>query len=165
MKIWSAVGLLAVTATLAGCERLLDIDRAETAIKSGLTEQLQLPFASVSCPESRPMKAGDVFECTAVAETGGDLTIRVTQEDGAGALDWKVVNGGKVLSMAKLEEQIKDGLASQAKIDASVDCGAVKMRVAKAGQILECTAKAGDESRQVAVTINDDNGNVTWAVK
>jgi hypothetical protein len=165
MKILVLAGLLATTAALAGCERLLDIDRAEAAVKSGLTEQLGMPFASVSCPESRPIKAGDVFECKAVAETGGDLTIRVTQEDDAGALDWKVVNAGRVLSMAKLEEQIKAGLARQANLDASVDCGLPKMRVANAGQTFNCTATAGKESRPVAVAITDDNGNVTWAVK
>jgi len=165
MKTLVLPGLLAMTVALAGCERLLDIERAEAAIKSGLTEQLQVPFASVSCPESRPMKAGDVFECKAVAETGFDLTIRVTQENDAGAFDWEVASGGQALSMAKLEKLISGGLARQANLDVSVDCGVPKMRVAKAGQTFECTAKAGNESRQVAVTIKDDTGNVDWEVK
>lgn len=156
--------VLGVTTTLAGCERLLDIDRAEAAIRSGLTEQLEMPFASVMCPESRAMKAGDVFMCTAVAETGGDLRIQVTQTDGSGAINWKVTDGEKVLSLTKLEEQIKDGLVRQLNVDAIVSCGG-KMRVAKAGQTLECTATAGAESRKVLVTMDDDKGNITWVVK
>ena len=150
--------------TLAGCERMLDIDRTEAAIKSGLTEQLEMPFASVTCPESRAMKAGDVFECKAVSETGGDLTVQVTQNDDTGAISWKLTDGDKVLSLAKLEEQIKDGLARQLNVDAAVTCGG-KMRVAKAGQTLECTATAGAESRKVLVTMDDDKGNITWVVK
>jgi hypothetical protein len=158
------IAILGVAATLAGCERMLDIDRAEAAIKSGLTEQLEMPFASVTCPESRAMKAGDVFECKAVSETGGDLTVQVTQNDDTGAISWKLTDGDKVLSLAKLEEQIKDGLARQLNVDAAVACGG-KMRVAKAGQTLECTATAGAESRKVLVTMDDDKGNITWVVK
>lgn len=157
-------GVLVLPAAFAGCERLLDIERAEAAIKSGLTEQLEMPFASVECPESRAMKAGDVFMCTAVAETGGDLRIQVTQTDGSGAINWKVTDGDKVLSLTKLEEQIKEGLVRQLNVDAAVACGG-KLRVAKAGQTLECTATAGSESRKVLVTMDDDKGNVTWAVK
>ena len=156
--------ILGATTTLAGCERMLDITKVEAAIKSGLTEQLEMPFASVTCPESRAMKAGDVFECKAVAETGGDLTVQVTQNDDTGAINWKLTNGEKVLSLTKLEEQIKDGLARQLNVDAAVACGG-KMRVAKAGQTLECTATAGAESRKVLVTMDDDKGNVSWVVK
>src|SRR5687767_4139048 len=158
------IAALGVAATLAGCERMLDIDRAEAAIKSGLTEQLEMPFESVTCPESRAMKAGDVFECKAVSETGGDLTVQVTQNDDTGAISWKLTDGDKVLSLAKLEEQIKEGLARQLNVAAAVACGG-KMRVAKAGQTLECTATAGAESRKVVVTMDDDKGNITWVVK
>jgi len=164
MRGLAVTAMLGAATTLAGCERLLDIERAQAAIKSGLTEQLQMPFASVTCPESRAMKAGDVFMCTAVAETGGDLRIQVTQTDGSGAINWKVTNGDKVLSLTKLEAQIKEGLVRQLNVDAAVACGG-KMRVAKAGQTLECTATAGAESRKVLVTMDDDKGNVTWVVK
>ena len=157
-------GILVLPAAFAGCEHLLDMERVQTAIKGGLAEQLQMPFASVTCPESRAMKAGDVFMCTAVAETGGDLRIQVTQTDGSGAINWKVTNGDKVLSLTKLEAQIKEGLVRQLNVDAVVACGGT-MRVAKAGQTLECTATAGAESRKVLVTMDDDKGNVTWVVK
>lgn len=143
---------------------MLDIERTEAAIKSGLAEQLEMTFASVTCPESRAMKAGDVFECKAVAETGGDLDVQVTQNDDSGAINWKLTNGDKVLSLTALEKQIRDGLASQLKVDAAVACGG-KMRVAVAGQTIECTATAGADSRKVLVTMDDDKGNVTWALK
>jgi hypothetical protein len=155
--------LLVVTTALAGCERTLDMESAEAVIKSGLTERLEMPFAAVSCPESRAMKAGDVFECQATAESGDDLTVQVTQKDDTGTVIWKLAYG-KVLSLTALEQQIKDGLAKLFSVDASVDCGG-KHRVTVKGQTFECTAKAGSESRRVIVTMDDEQGNVTWALK
>ena len=159
---WTAI--LGMTLMLGGCERMLDIDKAEAAIKSGLADQLQMPFASVECPESRAIKAGDAFECTAVAETGGDLTVKVTQKDDTGAVNWEVTNGDKVLSLTSLEEMIEGELARQLKVDAAVDCGG-KMRLSVPAQTFECKASAGAESRPVVVTMKDDKGNVSWALK
>jgi hypothetical protein len=162
-----AAGLLFVCFALgsAACQRMLDMGRLQSLIQSGLTEQLGLPFKSVSCPENRDMKAGDVFQCKAVAETGGDLTIEVTQKDDSGNVNWKAVDAERVMSLAKLEEQIKEGLARQLKVEAAVTCGDSRMRIAIAGATLECTATAGNESRAVAVTMDDDKGNVTWTLK
>lgn len=149
---------------LAGCERLLDIERAEAVIKSGLTEQVKMTFSEVACPESRAMKAGDEFECKATAESGGVLAVKVTQTDDAGTVRWTLVDGERVLSMANLEQQIKDAIAKQLNVDAALDCGTTRLRIAVQGQTLECTATAG-ESRKVIVTIKDDRGNVDWTLK
>ena len=156
--------LFAGVVGLAGCERLLDMERAEAVIKSGLAEQVKMTFTEVACPESRAMKAGDEFECKATAESGGALAIKVTQTDDAGTVRWTLVDGERVLSMANLEQQIKNSIAKQLNIDAKVDCGTTRLRIAVAGQTLECTATAG-ESRKVIVTITDDRGNVDWTLK
>ena len=149
----------------AGCQRTLDIARLQSLIQSGLAEQLGLPFSSVSCPEARDMKAGDVFQCKAVAETGGELTIEVSQQDGDGNVNWKAIDAERVMSMAKLEAQITGAIAQQLKVDAAVACGDARMRIAIKGGTLECTATAGGESRPVVVTMDDDKGNVTWTLK
>jgi hypothetical protein len=156
--------LLAATALVAGCERMLNIDGVKAAVKSGLAEQTGITFA-VSCPDSRAIKAGDTFECKAVADAGGDLTVKVTQKDDDSNIAWELTNENKLLSLAALEKQVTDGLAQQLKVNAAVDCGGKKMRIAEAGKTFECTAKAGDESRKVLVTMDDDQGNVTWALK
>lgn len=158
-------GLVAVTIGSAGCERLLNVENVEAVIKSGLTEQVKMPFSDVACPESRAMKAGDEFECKATAESGGVLTIKVTQSDDAGAVRWTLVDGERVLSMANLEQQIKNAIAKQLNVDAALDCGAARLRIAVAGQTLECTATAGSDSRKVIVTVTDDRGNVDWTLK
>ena len=159
------IALLTLIVVLAGCERMLDTDRVEAVIKSGLTEQLKMPFSAVSCPDSRAMKAADEFDCKATAETGGDLTIRVTQEDGTGNIKWKAMDGERVLSMTNLETQIQNGIANQLKVDAKIDCGTTRLRIAVTGQTLECTATAGSESRKVIVTVKDERGNVDWTMK
>ena len=159
-----ALFMLASTIALAGCERNINVDEVETVIQAGLLEQIQVKFASVSCPKPRPMKAGDEFDCKAVAETGGDVTVKVTQKDDTGNISWKLVNGEKVLSLKAIEEQVRDAIAKQLKVDAAIDCGGTR-RVAEAGKTFECTAKAGTESRAVIVTMDDDKGNVSWALK
>jgi hypothetical protein len=156
--------LTAAVSVLAACEGGLDMAGAEAAIQTGLAEQLEMPIAFVSCPEERELKSGDVFECTATAETGGDLTIQVTQVDDAGNIEWELTNGDEVLLLSLLEESIVAGLADQLDVEATVDCGG-KMRVSVPGQTFECMATAGTSSSAVVVTINDKEGNVSWALK
>jgi hypothetical protein len=159
-----SLALVALAGILAACQSNLDMEKVGAAIKMGLEEQLQIPIASVSCPEARAVEGGDVFDCVAAAETGGDLAVTVTQVDGAGNIVWELTNGDQVLSLTDLEEIIRSELAEQADLDATVDCGG-KMRVSVPGHTFECTATAGAESRPVVVTIDDDRGNVSWAME
>ena len=156
--------LTAAASMLAACQSSLDMTKAEALIKTGLAEQLQMPIASVSCPDERALKSGDVFDCTATAETGGDLTVKVTQADDTGNIKWELTNGDEVLLLSVLEENIGAGLAEQVDVDATVDCGG-KMRVSVPGQTFECTAAVGTVVRTVVVTIDDKQGNVSWALK
>ena len=68
----------------------LDNETLERTITSGLQEQAQVT-AAVSCPDDRPIKAGDVFQCQAVTEDGATLTIQVTQTDDTGHVNWQVI--------------------------------------------------------------------------
>ena len=161
-----AIGALVVSAAaFAACEYNLNMDHVESIIKSGLAEQVGLAFSSVSCPETRAIKSADVFECKAVAEVGaGELTVEVTQKDDSGTIAWKLVNPEKVMSLTALEDQVKAAIARQMKVDAVVDCGG-KRRVSAKGQTFECKATAGKDVGTVVVTVDDDKGNVSWALK
>lgn len=160
----AAAALVAVTAVMGACTRQLDMEAAKTAIKTGLTQQLSLPIASVTCPETRDIKAGDIFECKATAETGGVLNIKVTQKDDAGNINWELTNGDTILSLTTLEKIITGNLKEKLDVDAVVDCGG-KVRVSVPGNTFECTAKVETTTRQVLVTMKDDKGNVDWALK
>jgi hypothetical protein len=135
------------------------------AVKAGLAEKLEVPITTVTCPEPRQAKAGDVFECKAGVETGGELIVRVTQKDSAGNVSWELVNGDSMLSLPALEAQIKDGIAQQASVNATVSCGGSKLRVSVPGTTFECTAQTPNGPVPIVVTIKDDKGNVTWATK
>lgn len=154
---------IAVAAALAACNRNLDIPKSEAAITSGISQKLNLPLASVKCPESREKKAGDVFDCKAIAATGGELLVKVTQTNGKGDLSWELPRGQMILVSAVVEKYVKNGLAAKS-IDATVDCGG-KSRLPVAGKTFECAAKTISDTRQVVVTMDDDKGKVSWALK
>lgn len=154
---------VAVAAVLAGCKRNLDMPKSEAAIKSGISQKLNLPLASVKCPETREKKASDVFDCKAIAETGGELVVKVTQANAKGDLSWELPRGQMILVSAAVEKYVKNGLAAKS-IDAEVDCGG-KSRLPVAGKTFECTVKTNSDTRQVVVTMDDNKGNVTWALK
>lgn len=85
-----AVGVLALAA--AACTKTLDTDGLEGELKRQIEEQTDSTINSVDCPADVEAKAGEVFECTAEEGSGATFTIRVTQRDDAGNVDWEVVD-------------------------------------------------------------------------
>jgi hypothetical protein len=88
-------GLLAIVSllaplVLAGCGNVIDDDQLETEIRNGVQTQAGVNLTEVTCPESRPIQAGDVFTCTATADDGRTLEITVTQNDDQGNVRWEV---------------------------------------------------------------------------
>jgi hypothetical protein len=85
-----AVAVLAIVA--AACSKTLDTEGLEGELKSQIEEQTDSTITSVDCPADVEAKAGEVFECTAEEGSGTTFTIRVTQRDDAGNVDWEVVD-------------------------------------------------------------------------
>jgi hypothetical protein len=160
------IGVLILAGSVASCTKTLSVSDLQKTISEGLTAQMGLKIASVSCPGDRPFKANDVFDCSATPEGGGKLTIKVTQKDAAGNINWELANAEGLLSVEKLQVQIKEGLMTQAKIDATVSCGAGKFRVSKPGDVFDCLATdPAGKTATVTVTIKDTDGNVNWKLK
>jgi hypothetical protein len=86
----AAVAVLVVTA--AACTKTLDTDGLETELQSQIEDQTQSPVTSVDCPADVKVETGGSFECTAEQEGGATLTIRVTQSDDQGNVEWIVVD-------------------------------------------------------------------------
>ncbi|HVS62648.1 MAG TPA: DUF4333 domain-containing protein [Thermoanaerobaculia bacterium] len=158
------ISLTLAGALLAGCQQRLDMDRLSEIVSHGITEQMGLEVTSVECPEGVMIEAGNTFECTAQAEGGGVLQVEIEQEDDEGNVTWKVVAMEGILDLELLVGQIQSGLAEQAQMEASVDCGG-RFRAAEAGDAFQCavTDAAGNEGT-ITVTVTDDQGNVSWAV-
>ncbi len=94
------------------------------AITQGVSDQVGLKLASVTCPsDPRPLVANDTFDCTGAVDGGGSLTIAVTQTDDTGNITWKVARTDGLLDLAKVEGSIVTGLKTQAHVEAKVSCG------------------------------------------
>jgi len=164
-RVGSRVAFLAVLAFgSGGCTRYLDMDGVGAAIRSGIKEQLGLTVAELSCPESREMKAGDAFECTATTEGGARIQVAVTQNDDEGRVSWETAGSEGLLDLEQLEKQIHTGLLDQAGVEAEVDCGG-RFSDTPAGGSFVCTARdTQGETAEVRVTVRDAEGNVDWKI-
>jgi len=86
------LGSLGISVALfAGCSTSLTLnnDTLQQAIAQGLATQAQVQ-ATVTCPNDRPLKAGDTFKCTALTSDGSTLEITVVQTDDQGHVNWNV---------------------------------------------------------------------------
>jgi hypothetical protein len=160
----SALGLALV---LTACGTKLDMAKLSTSVSDGIKSQLGLEVASVNCPqEERKAKAGDTFECEVTPKDGGKMTVKVTEKDDQGNVNWEVVKSEGFLSVPTVEESITKGLKEQANLDATVSCGDPKLRVSKPGETFDCKATGADGSANtVTVTVKDTEGNVSWALQ
>jgi hypothetical protein len=83
-------GLVLVAVLLGGCSKTLDMAKIESEIEKGIESQTGVKVKSVNCPESREVKKGDTFKCTAVGEDGSTAPVGVTQTSDDGDIDWKL---------------------------------------------------------------------------
>jgi hypothetical protein len=166
ITILSSIAVLALAGALAGCGVTLDMDAISKSITSGVATQTGIEIASVTCPqETRAGKTGDTFDCTATPKIGGKLTIKVTQKDDKGNIDWALDKVEGLLSLQTVESAVAKGIKDQTQADATVNCGG-KFRAEKAGDTFDCQVTAADGTKStVTVTEKDAEGNVSWALK
>jgi uncharacterized membrane protein YhaH (DUF805 family) len=168
LSFLATITAIAIPALLAARQRAagVNMNTVSAAVSGGLQSQLSLAIATVACPtETRPMKAGDVFDCVATPAIGGRLTVKVTQEDDQGNVKWEIARTEGLIDLRVVERSVVSGLKEQAGVDAAVTCGG-KYLASTAGEVFECKAKATDgREGAIAVTITDALGNISWAVK
>jgi hypothetical protein len=143
----------------------LDMGKVKSHISAGLQSQVGLEIVSVTCPNSREMKANDAFDCDAMPRIGGKLVVTVTQKDAEGNVDWSLEKIVGLLDMRIVEAEITKGLKAQAGVDATVSCGD-RLRAARTGGTFECQARSQSHGNTpIVVTMTDAVGNINWAVK
>jgi hypothetical protein len=87
-----ATGLALVVMALGACgDAKLDTDRAEAAIRSGITRQTGVKIDSVRCPDDVQARKGETFRCVASASNGQRARVEVTQRDDEGSVSWRLV--------------------------------------------------------------------------
>lgn len=87
-----AACLVLASAGLTACgEAKLDTDKAESAIRSGITRQTGVKIATVRCPEEVEARRGETFRCVAVASNGQRARVEVRQRDDEGSVSWRLI--------------------------------------------------------------------------
>lgn len=160
------VALPLALVVVAGCSRTIDMEAVKKSIVEGLDGQLGMKNAAVSCPtETRTLKAGDKFECTAKPTEGGQLAITVSEDDDQGKVSWLVTKTEGLIDLKAVESSVQGGLKTQMNLESTVSCGG-RWRAEKAGDSFECEAKTADgKSVTAVVTQKDGAGNISWATK
>ena len=114
-----------------------------------------LVFGNVACPAGVERARGVSFTCT-VQLPGTFLVVDAKQTDGSGTVELST-------QQALIPTQaLRDFIAQNASLPATIDCGSSPFTVARAGQVVTCTAALADgQTRQVDLTVADTAGNVT----
>jgi Domain of unknown function (DUF4333) len=156
----------AVAIAFTGCTKTLSLEATKTSIQEGLAKQLELEIASIACPaESRPLEAGDSFECTATLGEGATVVVKVAQTDDQGNIQWEVTKSQGLFNMRKAEAEVAQGLLAQASVETTVTCGAA-WRTGKVGDTFDCSVETADGQTSTAViTVKDLAGSISWAVE
>ena len=138
--------LLALT---TACSKQIDADKLQGNITSGLAAK-GLTVGKVDCPSGRAAKAGDEFTCSAT-DDAGTYTIKVTQQDDAGNVLWKL--DGQILDTSLV---VADATAKLP--GAAITC-ARKTVVVKTTDTYKC-AIANADQKQLVIKIDGDS--VGW---
>lgn len=88
----AAVGLSLTALAACSTKNVLNQADVESAISSGLTQQLGGTF-TVSCPSDVEAKTGGTFTCNVTdPATGQKATITATQTDDQGKFNWEITS-------------------------------------------------------------------------
>jgi hypothetical protein len=86
-----AAVLLCVAVATVACSKSLDSEGLETELGTQMNTKLETTGITVDCPEDIKAESGAEFDCTGTVPDAGTVTIRVTQTDGDGHVNWEVV--------------------------------------------------------------------------
>ena len=81
--------MLVVTGCSFSAGGTLDIDRLESEIATGIEQQTGASV-TVECPDEVKIEQGNTFDCAVTDEEGTSATVRVTQKDDEGNVEWEL---------------------------------------------------------------------------
>jgi hypothetical protein len=152
MVLSGVTGSFATTASAAELPRLAARRVVERSVHEVYPD---LTFGNVACPSAVRRARGVSFTCT-VQLPGTFLVVDAEQTDDKGSVDLSTQQA--VITT----QSLRDFVAANASLPATVDCGPAPFRVARAGQTIDCRAALADgTARTVQLTVQDTAGNVT----
>lgn len=150
-------GCVATVVAAAGPVSAADLSRIaarRTVERSVHQAYPDLSFGNVACPDGIRRARGATFTCT-VQLPGAFLVVDAKQTDGSGSITL-AARQAVIATQA-----LRDFVAANASLAATVDCGAAPWRVARAGDTIDCRASLADGTgRTVQLTVRDLDGNV-----
>ncbi len=138
----------------------IDTAKAERAAKSVVAEAGGgVPVKSVICPKSVKLKQGATFTCTATGDDGTTAPVILTQTDGSGNLH---ITPPALLHTVDGAKLISSGLTTKLKLAVAVKCP--DLVLAHKGTALTCKATHSGQTRDVKVTVTDDQGDIHYVL-
>ncbi len=141
----------AVGVALVGCNSTLSLGSLRQSITDKLAE-VDVKVTSVDCPNDRPAKKDDTFNCTVTMEGGQSITVQVRQTDDAGSLSFDV--GKQVFATRNVVPELERGLKGSGFAAVVVTCPKGIVIPGGAGT-LTCTATADGQGFVITVPIKD----------
>ncbi len=155
VMMFALAAAVATNVLAADAAQLPRIAARRTVESSVHTAYPGLTFGNVACPSGVQRARGVSFTCT-VQLPGTFLIVDATQTDSKGTIELTT-------QQALIPTQsLVDFVAQNASLPATVDCGPGPLRVARAGETIDCaTTLADGTARTVQLTVQDTAGNVT----
>lgn len=154
--VLAALALLVIALTAPAGAAQLARNAARRAVESSVHQAYpELTFGNVACPDGIRRARGVKFTCT-VQLPGTFLVVDAVQTDGSG-------NVTLTTQQAVIPSQaLRDFVAANASLPATVDCGPAPWRIARPGEKISCGVTLADgTARNVELTVQDTAGNVT----
>jgi hypothetical protein len=151
----TTIGAVVVGTATVGAAELPRLAARRTVERSVHETYPDLVFGNIACPAGVRRARGVSFTCT-VQLPGTFLVVDAKQTDDRGTV-------ALTTQQAVIPTQaLRDFVAANASLPATVDCGPAPVRVARAGTTIDCQAVLADgTARTVQLTVADTAGNVT----
>ncbi len=147
----------------SGCKNtgVIDTAKAQSTTRTLIAGETGAGLRGVSCPANVPLKTAAAFTCTATGADGTTAPILVTQKDDKGNVQ---ISAPHLLHTGAVAALVAARLTRQAKAAVKVACP--DLVEAHRGTTLTCTAtEARGVTRAVAVTVTDDQGDISYRVR
>jgi Domain of unknown function (DUF4333) len=120
-----------------------------------------LKVGAATCPDQVRLANGTMFTCTVVIEgTKAPYAVTLRDVDAAGTTGRFALAPAKpIIDVSRIVDLIRSKLQPTAR-DATVTCGAAKVRVVEVGAAIPCTITLGDAVQKVSAVVKDLQGTV-----
>jgi hypothetical protein len=132
------------------------LEKRSKELLGGLTG---VPVKAIACPSTIELKAGKVYNCQVVTDSG-NFTAEIKLNNDRG--NFKLNTKGLVV-LSKVEQSIDSAIKQKDGVVVTTDCGGKKIRAVKKGDVFACQVTTIDGRTKTAkVSIKDEYGNINF---